>query len=243
MKLILMKEKGFKSIYNSTLYVIREICIITIGLVIALQITNWSENKRNEKIALNYLVKIKSNIETDISVLDALISKRKETLYKCETMISYYQNQKIDDYRLFEKGFFEIFIEEGFVSNNVAYESLLNSGFLKNINDFTIEDNLNRYYANTDKVSFVEEKFSTSTQYVEELLKEKGFSIEFQEAFRLNNKKEVDFNYTKLKKYPDLYSHLIHSRVFLKELIELYDALIKDAENTVTVLSDISGVN
>ena len=77
----------------------------------------------------------------------------------------------------------------------------------------------------------------------EELLKEKGFSIEFQEAFRLNNKKEVDFNYTKLKKYPDLYSHLIHSRVFLKELIELYDALIKDAENTVTVLSDISGVN
>ena len=112
--------------------------------------------------------------------------------------------------------------------NRVAFNSLLNSGYLKNLNQTNIEDELYNYYTTSDELIFVEKKFSDSTQYVEELLKEKGFSIEFQEAFKWNNSDFVDFSYDKLIKYPDLYSHLIHSRMFLKELINLYESLKSD---------------
>tara|TARA_X000001036_G_scaffold190496_1_gene179561 strand:+ start:813 stop:1517 length:705 start_codon:yes stop_codon:yes gene_type:complete len=220
-----MKTKEFKSLIK---YGFVEVVIITIGLLIALQVTNWKEENDNEQIAVNYLSKISSDIGKDINELSRLIDHRKKTLAMCDSMLSYYRNKKVDNKKIFEKGFFSIFIEGGFNVNRVAFTSLLNSGYLKNLNQTNIEDELYNYYTKSDELIFVEKKFSDSTQYVEELLKEKGFSIEFQEAFKWNNSDFVDFSYNKLIKYPDLYSHLIHSRMFLKELINLYESLKSD---------------
>lgn len=222
-----INNMDFNKITATIKYAIGEIIIISIGLVIALQVTNWSEELNNEKIAANYLNKINSDIDVDIESLSLLINQRSEELKMCDSMISYFKKKKVSNKKIFEKGFFAIFIEKGFSPNKVAFNSLLNSGYLKNLNQSSVEEKLNLYYSNADNVIFVEKKFNDSTQYVEELLKEKGFSIEFEEAFKWNNLDTINFTYKKIKKYPDLYSHLIHSRVFLKELIELYQDLQK----------------
>jgi len=224
-----MNHKGLKSILN---YAVGEVIIITIGLLIALQVTNFSEQNNDEKIAVNYLNKIDSDIGKDIYDLNNIIDQRKKSLIMCDSMLSYYRNKRVINKKLFEKGFFSIFIEGGFNVNRVAFNSLLNSGYLKNLNQKSIENELYQYYSSSDELLFVEEKFSDSSQYVEELLKEKGFSIEFKEAFKWNNPDTVDFSYKKLVKYPDLHSHLIHSRMFLTELIGLYEALKNEGEIT-----------
>ena len=54
-----MNYKGLKFILN---HAVGEVIIITIGLLIALQVTNFSEQNNDEKIAVNYLNKIDSDI-------------------------------------------------------------------------------------------------------------------------------------------------------------------------------------
>ena len=98
----------------------------------------------------------------------------------CDSVLSYYRNKWVNNKKLFEKGFFSINIKGGFNVNRVAFNSLLNSGYLKNLNQKSIENELYQYYSSSDELLFVEKKFSNSTQYVEELFKEKGFYIEFK---------------------------------------------------------------
>ena len=53
-------------------YVIGEILLVVIGILIALQISNWNENRENLKKANKYLTEVKHNIETDIRRIDEL---------------------------------------------------------------------------------------------------------------------------------------------------------------------------
>ena len=98
-----MNHKGLKSILN---YAVGEVIIITIGLLIALQVTNFSEQNNDEKIAVNYLNKIDSDIGKDIYDLNNIIDQRKKSLIMCDSMLSYYRNKRVINKKLFDKGFF-----------------------------------------------------------------------------------------------------------------------------------------
>jgi len=51
-------------------YAIGEIVLVVIGILIALQINNWNENRKNQKLELEYLIGIKSNLNDDITELE-----------------------------------------------------------------------------------------------------------------------------------------------------------------------------
>ena len=58
----LLSENRF-SVY--LLYAIGEILLIVIGILIALQISNWSESNKSEEEIKNILVLIKDNLKED----------------------------------------------------------------------------------------------------------------------------------------------------------------------------------
>ncbi|MEZ2414815.1 DUF6090 family protein [Muriicola sp. E247] len=55
------------------LYAIGEIILVVIGILIALQINNWNEGKKEAKMARNYLIGIKNDLKKDNDLLDSLI--------------------------------------------------------------------------------------------------------------------------------------------------------------------------
>jgi len=66
------------------IYAIGEIVLVVIGILIALQINNWNEDKKG-KVELNqYLSSLKENIQSDITVLDSLVKRRAVTVAYCE---------------------------------------------------------------------------------------------------------------------------------------------------------------
>jgi len=68
----------------------------------------------------------------------------------------YYDAKNISNPKLFEKGFFSVFIETRFSPNTNAYESLKSSGFMNNLKNSKIEEKLSSYYYIMDEVLFVE---------------------------------------------------------------------------------------
>jgi hypothetical protein len=218
-------------------YAIGEIALVVIGILIAISINNWNEAKTNQKIVDDYLDKISVNINSDLKKLETLIDQRTEALTLCDTIVMYYDAKNIFNPKLFEKGFFSIFIESRFNPNTNAYESLKSSGFMKNLKNSKIEDKLSSYYYLMDGVMFVEDKFNNSTQISEASLSEKGFYIEYKKAMNWNNKDTINFNYESLKKYPQIESEFIKARMFLEELIKNYSVLWEEGNKVIELIN------
>jgi len=62
------------------LYAIGEIVLVVIGILIALQINNWNERKKEEVIVFNYLANLKDALANDITSLENTISFNKTRL-------------------------------------------------------------------------------------------------------------------------------------------------------------------
>lgn len=58
---------------NFILYVIREIFLVVIGILIAVSINNWNENRKQNKELNQILLKVKEDLSNDIIKIDRII--------------------------------------------------------------------------------------------------------------------------------------------------------------------------
>ena len=73
---LLMENKNSKYLK----YAIGEIVLVVIGILIALQINNWNEKKKEEVVVLNFLTNLKKALTDDIASLKYTISFNKTRL-------------------------------------------------------------------------------------------------------------------------------------------------------------------
>ena len=74
-------------------YAIGEIILVVIGILIALQINNWNENKKQEQRAILYANKIINDIETDLKNVDSLVVVGQRNVKEIENYFNYFENQ------------------------------------------------------------------------------------------------------------------------------------------------------
>jgi hypothetical protein len=58
---------------NYLKYAIGEIVLVVVGILIALQINNWNENRKDIKLAKEYLSGIKVDLKKDVTLIDSLV--------------------------------------------------------------------------------------------------------------------------------------------------------------------------
>jgi len=75
-------------------YAIGEIVLVVIGILIALQINNWNEQRKKAQVEIYTLVDVKSDIQENVKNLEVGIVILKEVYNKNLKIIDYYQ-QKI----------------------------------------------------------------------------------------------------------------------------------------------------
>ena len=147
-------------------YAFGEIILVVIGILIALSINNWNENRKNQKLELEYLIGIKSNLNDDIAELenhfngdtlkfDAYTSlvrtfNSKNLLSKKEEIIS-------NLYKTSRLGWFE--------GQNIVFENLKSSGRLNLIQSDTISNSIQKYYR------FFEEVVKQENLYNSQIIK------------------------------------------------------------------------
>ena len=132
-------------------YAIGEIVLVVIGILIALQINNWNEDKKEIKLANTYLENLKLDLKSDIEALELAL-----------TDLDFYE----------KKGYYSLHVLEGKVKkidtieflkslvwNNhyhlqqpstSTYEDLISSGNIKLITNNDLKVALSKYYLKND---------------------------------------------------------------------------------------------
>ena len=66
------------------IYAIGEIILVVVGILIALQINNWNEARKDDKALKEYLMKIRSHTLEDLQQLDQISAGRKMIAESCK---------------------------------------------------------------------------------------------------------------------------------------------------------------
>ena len=75
------------------LYAIGEILLVMIGILLALQVNNWNEDRRNDNLAHEYYCRLLEDAEQDKNQLKNLISTAKNRLSASNRVVRLLQNE------------------------------------------------------------------------------------------------------------------------------------------------------
>ena len=146
-------------------YALGEIILVVIGILIALQINNWNEEKKG-KLELNqYLSSLRDNINSDLKVLDSLILRREVTVANCKKeRLNFLDNTfNFMDTRYALYSYLDFY----FVPNTSAYEALKNSTYLGKINGIELNNFIIDYYAKTVQIAESEKSYNEFVETLE----------------------------------------------------------------------------
>lgn len=145
------------------LYAVGEIILVVIGILIALQLNTWKENKQNKKIEREYLNGILTNLEQDILVLSSLLKKDTITFKAYTNILMPFKDPTIEVYTpAFIGGTIapSQFTHQ-FDGNSIVFEDLKSSGKINNIESDELRFALLEYYNDSENFSDVHNKNNT----------------------------------------------------------------------------------
>lgn len=148
-----MLKQGKTSNYLK--YAIGEIILVVIGILIALQVNNWNENRKSIALEKSYLSEIKNDLITDTITFSAAIKRVKQTISKNKQLLNpeiIHQISTDSIFNLLQTSFHSIRI---YHIDNSTFLKLSNTGFVESGNHHTIFKEINNYY-NKEFVAYSE---------------------------------------------------------------------------------------
>lgn len=122
------------------LYAIGEILLVVIGILIALNINNNNEKNKQRALELHYLKNIKTDLQMNITHLDAYIDTRQKAINSAKTIIEHYEGKPITDLEAFNVHTVNIYTWRKFNQINNTFQELMNSGNLALISNDSIKN-------------------------------------------------------------------------------------------------------
>ncbi len=131
-------------------YAIGEIILVVVGILIALQINNWNEERKDHILEKEYLTRLLEDIKFDISwVNNYILDRYKRKVENLEKGKAYYQgNYVIKDTLQFLKniGYGGVFGNAAFNLNKNTYNELISTGNLRKIKSDKLRNEIVTYY-------------------------------------------------------------------------------------------------
>ena len=122
-------------------YAIGEILLVVIGILMALQINNWNEIKKENSITQKYYDGFVTDLEKDRIQLDYLITVRKKQSLSANAILNMIEAKEYD-LDTFYGHYYFLFPFYRFTPNSNTLEEVLNSSHLRFITDETIKNRL-----------------------------------------------------------------------------------------------------
>ncbi|PTM11334.1 MAG: hypothetical protein DA407_01760 [Bacteroidetes bacterium] len=151
------------------MYAIGEIVLVVIGILIALQINNWNE-ERFQKTELDGLLQSISNgVQSDIRNLNLLVSARRNIGEKTIKIFKNFipaevSNINLEEVTYVNATFGDINNLVFFRSNLSAFESLNNSTYFGKLQNTDLASLLSAYYTNAEKIKEAEQRYNEGVE-------------------------------------------------------------------------------
>ena len=134
-------------------YAIGEILLVVIGILIALQVNNWNQERKNQNQERNFLLRLQADINTDVENISSSIHANKTRMQRAEFLLA-----SIDQPQLAEDSstYFIRSIEyAGYTNNPIVsdntFEEIKSSGKLSLIRNETLRNTIQEYYSWTSE--------------------------------------------------------------------------------------------
>lgn len=142
------------------IYAIGEIILVVIGILIALQINNWNQSKKDDKALNEYLGKIKTHTVEDQHKLDAITIGRTHIAGQCKKARLCILDKTEDENLILFMTCGAAFADFYFKPNTGGYEALKNSEYFGKINNSPLDSLLNRYHSLIDEIAQNERSYN-----------------------------------------------------------------------------------
>jgi Family of unknown function (DUF6090) len=122
-------------------YAIGEIILVVIGILIALQINNWNENRLNKIEATNYLKQIKAELVLDVANF-------KKDIADIQKYTEYLDKVSEGKYNEIDLSLLLMSLTRNLSSRNfgISFNKMLESGIIEHVEDGQISEKLQTYY-------------------------------------------------------------------------------------------------
>lgn len=127
-------------------YAIGEIVLVVIGILIALQINNWNERRKDRIEEHNILNRLINDFEKDITQLDFIISSTQKRMSNIDSISKILQAPTEQDIMKFARLQTDLVMDNYFTVNSGTFDEGLSSGKLKVIQNDTLREQIFNYY-------------------------------------------------------------------------------------------------
>ena len=183
-------------------YAIGEIVLVVIGILIALQINNWNEDKKDRKIESIYISGIKKELISDTtSISKYLIKPYEDKMNILKQAKDFYRGTlKVSDTVVFvdQIGEFNGGWRFNWILNTNVYKELESTGNLRKIKDSKFRQELSKYYSRLAMVQQISDKnesgfrhFLNAKSFYDSKLKKIENELDYQQL--VNKLKEDEF--------------------------------------------------
>lgn len=139
-------------------YAFGEVLLVVVGILIALQIDNWNENRKEQATLQSYLQSIARNMREDLGELEQLRDPRVESLYLQSRFDSIRGQDRftVDEIFFFSRLWVLGGTQAFFSPNTSGFEALKSSGVLNRLQGSGLEHLLSRYYDVVSQINVLE---------------------------------------------------------------------------------------
>tara|TARA_R110002033_G_scaffold162440_2_gene199121 strand:+ start:885 stop:1643 length:759 start_codon:yes stop_codon:yes gene_type:complete len=136
---LLMQNKNTKYFK----YAIGEIILVVIGILIALQINNWNENRINKQKTIGYLNSLLEDIKSDVISYNGNIVNYKTSLSNNKRLLinNDYKRLEVDSILKLISGYYEVDR-----TSSQTYEKIKNAGLAEALGSEKVNKAINDYY-------------------------------------------------------------------------------------------------
>ena len=132
-------------------YAIGEIILVVIGILIALQINNWNENRKNKIAEADYYCRILDDFELNEKLIDETSKLTTDKIKLCKELILDLNKIPNDRSQILNK-FVVAVRQDVFVPSNIAFEDITSSGQLKLLTDLKLKNRLIQHSTFLDNI-------------------------------------------------------------------------------------------
>jgi hypothetical protein len=126
-------------------YAIGEIVLVVIGILIALSINNWNENRKNRIIELSILEEIQEALIQDTIVINANLKYLLDKNSKSKELIAHIENKSPYNKRL-DTLMMQIYYHRGYKTFNISAFDLLKENGFGIIKNDTLRKQITKHY-------------------------------------------------------------------------------------------------
>ena len=145
---------------NYLKYAIGEIILVVIGILIALQVNNWNEQRKQREKELHYLTNLKTDLILNIAEIEKYIASRKSQTESAKIILDYFENKKpLDDLDDFNMHAVNVYTWQKFFQIDNTFQELTNSGNLSIISNDSIKNGLLNLETAYKKLKYEEDHF------------------------------------------------------------------------------------